>query len=476
MKPSSSKTYDVIEMARGVKIDERNTFFAYINGDQKVNPLIIRQLFFVIQTKSDKAEIWEELFPDERYDPADKSKNQKLRRLFYHLKRNLSEFYIDQALEKRFYLKDTLLLEELSRRKVHSVFSKHLNKIQKRMVQQPRRDASFFRNLYEIATLKQQYLIQKGELAQTNQYEEIDQIFDQTWILEKLAIELAKKNFEKQTPQHISSRTQEWFWAFLDAQRAKVLLNESSLHLLYTTFIDLLGGSGSVADSFDLLKRYIDQLAPENANSLFFILLNESTLQYKQSSALPALNTILDLYKWGIDRGLLFVEGTLPFPHYKNIITCHLLAKKFDEAEFYLSSLKEYLPSEEKDIYENFCKGFLYFQKGEFEKVPPLFTRLQKNVHLEIQARFLVAQSWYEIQQDIDLERYLLSLNAYIKNQKSLVIRDLNGYKNRLQFFLKLIRLNKNDQRAVEELHQQIQETRPIYNPLWLLQKTSPNP
>lgn len=453
---------------------EMSEFQRWIEIDGGMKQESLKRLFHSIRTYSEKEDIWNELFPEEEFEPKNSAQDLKLRKLFSALKKIVEEYFVRQAIDRRYGARELLLLSELDFREINREFKYQYRKFSKSLNNQPNRDSTYFDLQHELAVLNQHHLIQTGRRVEDNSLRKVLETFNISWQLkkslldiayldyasryEKKEIELDDVNFDRSNEDRAQYST-EW---------------DPRLIGVYDAFRQWFYQGKGLNELFDQLKSHYQLMEKENSTTLLFILLNASIMNRKTDGTREHERLVFDVYKWGLESRLLFVDGYLPVKHYKNFIGCCFRLDSFEEAERYIIELAAFLRGEEKDAYEKFCSGILFFHLKQFSKVMKIYSFKFPDSHLEIQARLIVAQCMYELgEHSVDIERYLVSLRVFVRTQPSLTTMDKSGYGERIRLFIKLLKLDWQDQEAFHNLNKEIQAQKVLYSPGWLIEKTS---
>lgn len=187
------------------------------------------------------------------------------------------------------------------------------------------------------------------------------------------------------------------------------------------------------------------------------------------------LRDVFDLYKLGLAQGTFLENGRLSRFSYKNIVTAALKLGETEWVEQFIESYSPLLPPEARAHYERFCRAKLCYQKRDYGQVQSLLHDLAfDDVLLELNARLLLLNIYFETAEWRLLEGFLRSFERYLGRKKMLAYHAPN-YRNIIHFTTKLMGW-KSGKRAysmeeIEQLRQQIMAAKPLTEREWLLEQ-----
>ncbi|MFN0202673.1 MAG: hypothetical protein ACKVTZ_14205, partial [Bacteroidia bacterium] len=126
----------------------------------------------------------------------------------------------------------------------------------------------------------------------------------------------------------------------------------------------------------------------------------------------------LTLYKQQIKNGTLYnANKYLAVYTYKNIVTIALRQKEYEWVNGFIETHKSYLSSEIQESLYAYCKAKYYFELKEYAQILPLLQQVIYPSHavlLEIGARKLLMQTYYELEEWESLLSHINSLRVYL--------------------------------------------------------------
>lgn len=193
---------------------------------------------------------------------------------------------------------------------------------------------------------------------------------------------------------------------------------------LYVRLFELLkGNSAPIEGMIRYLYSKHTEIPPSELNLLFVSLLNSLIVSVSSNQTDTNINTLLDLYEWGIQRGLLLAAGKLLPAHYKNFIKICLRDSQLQRAETFLETHIPQLPENVQEELPRICRIYLKFAQKDLLGVLKSVNQKQfSSVLDEIDARSILLQAHYELNSWDDewLEGQLNRLIRYTKSRKDL--------------------------------------------------------
>ena len=156
------------------------------------------------------------------------------------------------------------------------------------------------------------------------------------------------------------------------------------------------------------------------------------------------LNELLELYKTGLDNGLLLKKGFLSPLDYKNIVTLGTRLQFFEWTENFIKTYSKHLNQKIRDSYYHYNLARLYFGKKDFNQILPLLNKVEhQEVFVMLDVKVMMMKTYYELG-NIDLLEYIIK-SVYRFFAK---MEDLNMVQNEvLKFLRKALYLNDTELR-----------------------------
>lgn len=211
------------------------------------------------------------------------------------------------------------------------------------------------------------------------------------------------------------------YYQFLDQDKT---FRKLPLVSMYLKLIDLLQGKKVMVNSLlSYLYQYHHAIPPQELKLLYGSLLNDFIKKINQPGAIGRHRQLLDLYVWGIEKGLLMHEGELLPAHFKNYVKLCIRSQELDRTADFIQKYALLLPKNTQAELPQLCTIYLTFAQKEFEESIKLIHRMQfTSTRDELDVRTILLQCHYELHswEDEWLENQLTRLLRFTRSQKDL--------------------------------------------------------
>ncbi len=221
-----------------------------------------------------------------------------------------------------------------------------------------------------------------------------------------------------------------------------------------------------------LFFAQLDSFATEERHPLY-IHLNNYCIQYKINAGHSAyFQELFDLYKRGLETGLLLREGVLPAQDYKNIITVGLHVEAFAWVEEFIQQYTSHLQEagQENALAYNLAK--VYFHQEAYEKVIGQLREVEyQSLSYALGSKMMLLRTYYELGEFLALDSLAESFRIYLRRKRE-ISRDVRQqYMNVLRFIRKLSRLDPRDKAAIRRVKKEVMECTSLAAKKWVLEK-----
>jgi|GEM_PF-3108735 len=447
-------------------------------------------------------DIRKRFYPDDENDKT-KSKFQKIAN---ELTEQIKNFIAYKAFlrDENEQLRNKLLLREILNEEKYELFENELTlaknqlekskekgkktKVSKREKLKRVKDEHYYQALFELEVLYDEYLFKKSGFK--NRFREMNEAFDFWWVLRKLKLEQATYGFfEDEKPTLIRLEN------FMPTLEKVEGFSKSSVFKVYFEFWRFaLGKTQSTEPLSKLLKQ--STLPSRTLLNLYTVLLNHFVRLSNQYGTVEYLENVFRLLELGVEEGgVLRYQTYVHWQIFKNLVFSGVRLGKMDVIQGYIDRIEDYIHADDREEARIFNQAVVDFYLGKYEKVvevldaginKPIYvikSGLFSKLNYKIHARFLLSQTHYELHKDefsqlVDLVKNLTSLEAFVKNQKDIKTKNKESYRNRIHFFLKLIRYgefpNLEPNKTLiklENLEEELNACKMIDNRDWLLAK-----
>jgi len=178
----------------------------------------------------------------------------------------------------------------------------------------------------------------------------------------------------------------------------------------------------------------------------------------------------LNLYRSGLERGVILEDGFLNKYTYNNILLLAVALEEWDWSFRFLEQYKSALPPRDRDSAWRYNLATYYFRKKEFEQAQEILSQVEfRDVFYHLDARRMLVRIYFNTDATAALESLLDSFTIYLQRKRSALgyHRELNL--NFVRFVKRLLQLEPGNVAARERIAAKIQETRLVAEREWLL-------
>ena len=180
------------------------------------------------------------------------------------------------------------------------------------------------------------------------------------------------------------------------------------------------------------------------------------------------------LYRYGLARGILIMDGYLTDLAFHNIIHVACGAREMAWAEEFVNAYAEFLVDEGRDSTINLALARIAFERSKFGETLELLNGLVfKSYSFAIQARLLQVRCFYEQGETLAFDSLLKSFDALLSRNKVVNKEStLAAYRN----FLKILRMLGSGNHTRQQLEEAIREQEHLVCGAWLKRKVQSLP
>lgn len=182
---------------------------------------------------------------------------------------------------------------------------------------------------------------------------------------------------------------------------------------------------------------------------------------------------LFELYQMQLSDGTIYDRNDyLQVSLFKNIVLIALRLQKIAWVQKFLTTESERLAPDEKEDVLAYSYALLYFQQQKYKEVCKKLVSFQPvDVFFDLGGRILLIQTYYEMKDYDALADCINRMRVFLSRQKSLSESHKDARKNFASFILKLVNLVENEENALRLLQDKIQQTNPVTEKVWLMEK-----
>lgn len=446
----------------------------YFNSNEKVSALFMEIEKYLKKDRKvpSKEKLFKIIYGNEPYN------DNRFRKLSTDLLSLFEEFLANEKFQSRKLSKVNFLLANLSERRIDKLYNSILNKSKRYSEQSFSKTSEFYyeqfslqKNIFTLTSEFERKAKSKKELSDFN-IPEISYNLDLFYIIEKLRYMCTVLSYQ-------SIRTQKIEINFIDEiihiiENSALLRNRvvQMYYLIYKTHKEEENETHFFKLK-DLIEEYLEVFPLIEAKEIFAAAFNYCVKRANKGDQ-KFEKQVFDLYKVALKTDVLLVDGYLSPTTFRNVTLYGLRLKEFEWVEEFLNTYKNSLnPKFAKSII-SLNQALLSFYKKEFHQViEHLISFEYDEANYALGAKSLLLATYYELDEEEALFSFLDSFRLYVDRNNKIIDRIKNSYKNLISLTRKLVRINSRDKSQVEDLKQEIINTKAVPSKQWLLEKVA---
>jgi len=184
------------------------------------------------------------------------------------------------------------------------------------------------------------------------------------------------------------------------------------------------------------------------------------------------MENTLELYKAGVETGILLTNGQISRFTYKNAVAISLEVDQHDWAKQFIETYKDHLDIAYREETYNFNLAKLNYSIQVYDEALKLLmtTALSDDVYVNLDTKIVLAKVYYELD-DLDaLEALIINFQTFIRRKQVISYQRLN-YQNFINCLKKLNNLNPFDKKARQTLLEELTALHPLPERHWFLRQ-----
>lgn len=228
------------------------------------------------------------------------------------------------------------------------------------------------------------------------------------------------------------------------------------------------------------LRQHIDKLPIAEAKNLYTYAHNYCIWQGKQAY----VKELLSLYEMQLAQGLLFKNGYIALPIFKNIVTLGLIINDLKwTANFITTNLDKVEKKYQREVYHYNYAHLCFYEKKYQEAVDLLIEQEEQgkevvlkfeDVFYQIAARKLLIQTYFELDSD-KIEDMFNNLEVFLSlNRQVLSKRDITMNRNFIKILKQLYKLpldKRTRRKKLASIQENMTKTKVLAQRKWLVSK-----
>lgn len=407
-----------------------------------------------------REEAWAATYPDEAFDEG------QLRFPMSWLTKAIEHFLSLRKLEQDGVEMSLQLAAVYREKKLEKPFRQVLRNAENQLVKQAG-EQNFAYKKYRLAYENFAFL-ESQKRTEANNLQQVSEALDEHLLSAKLrqSCLLLSHQAVFQTDYDHS-----FLGLLLDYLPGTRFLENPSIAMYYHCYRALTEGDEAEFQKFyDLLTGQAGRFPQEEMGNLWLLAIN-FCIRRLNTGGRSYIERAFELYRRGIEQGLLLDGGTLGRFTYKNTVALGLTLGQFEWTENFIHEYRNRVEAAYRENFFRYNLARLHFSKKQFAPAMELLVQVDdSDLLLNLDSKVMLLKMYFELGELDALESLLAAMRTFIRRRKEL------GYHQRhylgiVGFTQKLMGLPPNDSTARERLRSEIESAEGLPEKEWLLEQ-----
>ena len=411
----------------------------------------------------DKDKIWKKIYPQQPFT------NLRFARLLSDLFKKTESFLAIEKLRQKPVEENTLILETYNELRLGKHFTEPYLAAMSKLSRQSARDSDYHYHSFRLNAQQHAFLENKKERATEKNIIQTMESLDHFYLINKLRYCAAVLHYK----HFLSVRDETILLGEILDYLQKHATSSAAVSVYHHIILTLTEADNEM--HFAGLKRL---LAEQSA--VLELATQLDALDYALNYCIRKINSgkvnyqdeVLSLYKYALDRELLYDKGILSPWDYKNITTIALRSKDYKWAAAFIEKYKSKLPKAEQSNAYIFNQARYYFAVKKYDKVLELLQGVEySDVFYLLDSKTTLMKTYYELGEYHPLQSLKESFRILLRRKKLISEQNQANYGNFARFVMKLYRADVKDQAKLDTLRKEIESTGNTADRGWILEK-----
>ncbi|MCP4437958.1 MAG: hypothetical protein GY810_03360 [Aureispira sp.] len=385
--------------------------------------------------------------------------------------KTLEDFLAIEHFQKQRTRKLFTLLETCQERKLHTKSNSILKKIDRQLQRQAIQNSDFLFTNYQFKHQQyQQHHLQQQQRNAPVFLQEVTDSLDVVYIAEKLkqACTILAHQAVYKTDYQTGLLP-----SIIDfIQKNEAYLEYPAIGIYYYCYQSL---SQPHEDRFfdqfkSLILKHTQTFPKQELRDLYLLAINYGIKAYNNRKK-SYLTEVFELYQQALKQDMLLQNNQLSAFSFKNIIGIALKLNQADWTKHFIQQYQQYLSSDIRETYVHYGTSKLFFSQKNYEKAMLLLQQVEySDLFLNIDAKVMLLQMYYELGEYGTLESFLNSFKVFLMRKK-LIGYHKDIYMNIIRLTQKLLHVNPFDKKEKQQLKITIEQTTPLTEKDWFLEQ-----
>lgn len=228
------------------------------------------------------------------------------------------------------------------------------------------------------------------------------------------------------------------------------------------------GDEGHFRQFKDLLEKSTQAFSASEIKDLWLLAIN-FCIKRLNTGGRAYVQEAFDLYRNGIEQGILLEQGLLGRFAYKNTVALGLTLGQSDWVHGFIEQYKDALEPAYRDNFYRYNLARYYFTEKNYGQAMELLVRVgDSDLLLNLDAKLMLLKMYYELEEFDALDSLLASMKTFIRRRQELGYQK-DHYLGIVRFTQKLMALRPGDREGAERLRREIEAAVGLPEKEWLL-------
>ncbi len=468
-----TKFYQFMSSLSPVEMNRLTKFMEspYFNKNEK-----LLKIYYAVEsnirdtkpTELSKIAIWDQIYPQVKYE------DEKFRKHCSQLMDLAEDWLAQEVYESDRLLKSKFLLQAVFEKKLDNLFSGSTNSAKLTLSKEPLRHSNFYLHNFEIESLL--YKIERHDDARVSKknlekinFDVISKNLDIFYISEKLKYYCSILSWKAVSNLNIDISFSE---DLLNLAKSNEYNEIPSIKIYLTIFFTFVDGNNE--EHFYNLKalfvKYISIFPIDEAKNIFDSALNFAIRRINQRDEKYNYETF-ELYQYGLENNILFINDQLSHLTFKNIVTSALLLKEFDWTEKFISEYSTKLDPKFRENAITYNTANFLFSKGNYKELLKTLQSIHYDeIFYNLHSKAWLLKAYYELDEIQVLSSFLDSFDIFLTRNKEISKIQKSIYQTQIKFTKKLINSVDKSKQELLRFKQEVEKSTFVGKP-WLLEK-----
>lgn len=468
----------ILTALMSLSVYELNSFSKYVNSPYFNVNQYISQYFAILEDaiKNDSVdqlkphEIWIKLYAAVPFN------NQKFLKLNSDLLNLLENFLAQKEYEASEILQANFKLEGAKKRNIPKLYNGIIGELERLRLNDINQSVEFYynkylieRNLFNLKT-ENEKKNEKIEISTELNIKDISDQLEYFYVAEKLRLYCTLLSWKKMYKLDIELSNMEYI-----LNKAKELpYFEIPVIKIYFRMSQTYSDESNIQNYFDLrnlTKNFLHLFPAEEQREIYATQLSYCINKINKNQQ-DFFKETFEVYKDGLENGVLLLDGELSVTTYRNISIAALRVEEFTWAENFIYEYAKYVDEKYRNNAFEFSLARLEFYRKSFNKVLEHLNKVTfEDIWYNLGSKTILLTTYFELNELDALESLLQAFKMFIKREKSLTNDRKETYLNLVKFTNQLIKIHPKDKIKLEKLKAEIEETKGVVSKPWLLEK-----